>query len=131
MNANNSYSLLVVFVSDLESPIKLEELNKPCSTFKINQINDISYWREVKKFLIKNLGFRNLDCFVGHSINRTLERNKGQDSTWPSPRYDAMCLVVGRFRRGFNADDFLAYYPSCRMMINKIRKEISFDLKEI
>ena len=65
------------------------------------------------------------------SFRRTFERHGGKESTWPMPNFDAICLVLGEKRNGFDTKGFFGKYPSARNAIIEIRKLISSRNKEL
>ena len=109
----------------------IDTLMAPCPIFSVRDINTMAYWQEVKKSLLKNVGYRTLNDLAYHSMSRLYERNGGSKSTWPSPKYDATCLVLKKPKETFDHHGFFQMFPSSEGLINQIREKIGISFRSL
>lgn len=93
--------------------------------FKFDEMNSIPYWKEVRRLLSNQLGYKKLipSHFLTFSAN--FERKGGVNCRKPDPIFDAWCFVLGKKRVGFDAKLFLQKYPTTKEQIYKLRKKMN------
>ncbi|XP_066911609.1 uncharacterized protein [Clytia hemisphaerica] len=98
----------------VESPIKQDELKSP-RRFKIEEVNLVEYWRLVRKFLFKKLGYKKLNGPVACSIFQIHDKyvkslTTPRPPTVAKPRDDAAFLVLNKPRATFDTRAFYKRY---------------------
>ena len=107
-----------------ESPIRtsqlFEENRRP---FKFEEINSEEYMREVTRLLAANMDVKSKLSRQNYaSFERTFENKGGVTSKWSKPLYDAICLILGHCRDGFDHKLFFSKFPSSMQQIAYIRE---------
>lgn len=118
--------------SVVESPIKQDELKSP-RRFKIEEVNLVEYWRLVRKFLFKKLGYKKLNGPVACSIFQIHDKyvkslTTPRPPTVAKPRDDAAFLVLNKPRATFDTRAFYKRYPSCIEQVKAIREKIDIRI---
>ena len=127
LNTDEENELLKTSDDELrESPIHVEDLYTKCKTvFKTSDINTSLYWKEVRRILFAKMETKDkLSGIYWTSFQVTFDRKKGKSSTWPAPKYDAICLLLGKPRTLFDNEGFMKKYPSVKQQILYLRKEM-------
>ena len=111
----------LVYLDYVEPRMTTNELvEKSKKIFSIKDINSEDFFKEVRRLIMNQLdGSITPEHF--HSFCRTYERNGGIKSTWSHPKFDAICLILGRSRSLFDKEKFYKLYPSTKGQIDFIR----------